>query len=122
MNPEIKTRWVTALLSGKYKQGAGYLNENDRFCCLGVLCDVVKDELKIDWYENPEDEDFAIFDGKSQFLPKSVSVYAGLGINDDVRVPFIYDPEDGEVMVPLSELNDEGISFIKIAELIEENL
>lgn len=61
MNPEIKTRWITALRSGKYKQGAGYLNENDCFCCLGVLCDVVKDELQIDWDENPEDEDFAIF-------------------------------------------------------------
>lgn len=62
------------------------------------------------------------FDGRSQFLPKSVSVYAGLGIDEDVRVPFMYDPEDGEVMVPLSELNDEGITFIQIAELIEDNL
>lgn len=41
MNPEIKAKWIAALRSGKYKQGKFYLNTNARFCCLGVLCDVV---------------------------------------------------------------------------------
>ena len=42
MNAEIKARWIAALRSGKYQQGHGYLRIKDRFCCLGVLCDVVE--------------------------------------------------------------------------------
>ena len=34
--------WVDALKSGNYKQGISYLNKKNKFCCLGVLCDVVK--------------------------------------------------------------------------------
>jgi hypothetical protein len=42
MDEEIKGRWVTALRSGKYRQGQGRLRrENETFCCLGVLCDIV---------------------------------------------------------------------------------
>ena len=46
MNKRIKNRWIKALRSGEYVQGtdalvtatdAGY----DKFCCLGVLCDVL---------------------------------------------------------------------------------
>lgn len=42
MNPEIKTKWVEALRSGKYKQGKKSLRsrEGDKYCCLGVLCDL----------------------------------------------------------------------------------
>lgn len=37
MNKEIKIKWVTALRSGKYKQGKKALNINNNFfCCLGV--------------------------------------------------------------------------------------
>lgn len=43
---DLRARWVAALRSGKYQQGSGllhYLDMNDehRYCCLGVLCDVV---------------------------------------------------------------------------------
>lgn len=41
MNPEIKQRWLEALRGGRYTQGRGQLrNENQCFCCLGVLCDI----------------------------------------------------------------------------------
>jgi len=38
MNPDDKTKWVAALRSGEYKQGAGrlYIPETDSYCCLGV--------------------------------------------------------------------------------------
>jgi hypothetical protein len=44
MDTDLKAKWVSALRSGKYKQGTQYLyNDNENsFCCLGVLC-VVKD-------------------------------------------------------------------------------
>lgn len=34
--------WIKALRSGKYKQGTGYLCKNDKYCCLGVLCEIAK--------------------------------------------------------------------------------
>lgn len=42
MKKELKQKWVEALRSGKYEQGKGVLRTfTDRFCCLGVLCDVL---------------------------------------------------------------------------------
>jgi hypothetical protein len=42
MTQELKTKWLTALRSGEYKQGIGVLRsaESDSYCCLGVLCDI----------------------------------------------------------------------------------
>lgn len=45
MDKELKSRWVEALESGKYKQGKGFLRDiNDNHCCLGVLCDIISKE------------------------------------------------------------------------------
>lgn len=64
MKQEIKTRWCEALRSGKYKQATGTLkNEYGAFCCLGVLCEVFRED-------NPTvDEDFLYFD---KGMPESV--------------------------------------------------
>ncbi len=40
MNPKIKAKWVKALRSGDYKQGRLRLRKKDKFCCLGVLCNL----------------------------------------------------------------------------------
>lgn len=46
MNKTLKTKWVRALRSGRYKQGKEHLRidavgtQQERFCCLGVLCEV----------------------------------------------------------------------------------
>lgn len=49
MKPEVKEAWINALRSGEYKQGRGTLHQRgtedregapDKFCCLGVLCDL----------------------------------------------------------------------------------
>lgn len=39
LDPGVKTAWVQALRSGRYRQGAGALHDytNNTFCCLGVL-------------------------------------------------------------------------------------
>lgn len=47
MNEELKKRWVDALRSGKYAQGQLYLNKDRRFCCLGVLCDLLVEDGKV---------------------------------------------------------------------------
>lgn len=46
MSKKVKRAWVKALRSGEYKQGMGHLCQasadgTDRFCCLGVLCDIM---------------------------------------------------------------------------------
>lgn len=47
MNSELKSKWTTALRSGKYAQCVGELYGSETggngkgFCCLGVLCKVV---------------------------------------------------------------------------------
>lgn len=48
MTPELAKKWADALRSGKYKQGQGYLHDEDEdtYCCLGVL-------HKIVWGRNP---------------------------------------------------------------------
>lgn len=40
-------QWIKALRSGKYAQGQGKLNQNNKFCCLGVLCEVLRKPLKL---------------------------------------------------------------------------
>lgn len=45
MNKEIKQKWLEALRSGRYEQGTGRLRSNHgKYCCLGVLEDVVQPE------------------------------------------------------------------------------
>src|SRR3990167_9242979 len=46
MKKSYAMKWIAALRSGKYKQGKGALHQVDRsryhkYCCLGVLCEVV---------------------------------------------------------------------------------
>lgn len=42
MKKTISAKWITALRSGKYKQGRFALKhmEEDTYCCLGVLCEI----------------------------------------------------------------------------------
>lgn len=48
MNEQIKKDWIAALRSDKYKQGRGTLQSDDqKFCCLGVLADV----MGLEWQE-----------------------------------------------------------------------
>lgn len=112
MNPEIKAKWIAALRSGKYKQGTGQLKQEDRFCCLGVLCDLHRKEC-------PEERQW---NGGFYFdivttLPKEVIFWAGLNEHN---------PALGDFTCAIH--NDGCIetcprkSFTEIADLIEQHL
>lgn len=49
MTKKLGKKWLEALRSGKYKQGVGALRretlEGEKFCCLGVLCDIVDSSM-----------------------------------------------------------------------------
>ena len=105
MNQSIKEKWVAALRSGKYQQGAGYLRRDDKFCCLGVLCDVLGKR----WYTE--------VDG-------SWSVRRGGVVNSGV-LPYPLREElkiEYGAMNGLAKMNDRGKSFKVIANWIEKNL
>lgn len=144
MKPEIKKLWVKALRSGEYTQGLQQLVNNNRFCCLGVLCDLARKagvvELKAGqdhmdvprlFYGTPEEHSIPFkpnteAGAKYEVLPKSVMEWAGLDVNNpDLNIQD--DDEDwrnnGHYPIQIAELNDElGYGFNRLANLIEKQL
>lgn len=111
MNQEIKKKWVEALRSGNYPQGRGYLKCEDRYCCLGVLCQIYAEEtgkgrFELDRHDKAK---FMIDDahGRYDYLPLEVTDWAGLNETN---------PYAGQN--PLAWLNDNNRTFSDIADLI----
>ena len=109
MNARVKARWLKALRSGRYKQATGALRVGDGYCCLGVLCDLARKSQVGEWEYTEE------FDGESGELPPSVVAWAGLPGPD----PEVMDKRHPRT---LSDLNDRGANFERIAALIEKGL
>ncbi len=110
MKTSIKKQWIKALRSDEYVQGKHRLataaGDYDKFCCLGVLCDVLGQEFE-----------------------KTPSGNLGIAINgyglNTGRLPFRLlqqvSMSEGEQQ-DLIHMNDRGASFKKIAKHIEANL
>ena len=112
MNSEVKALWLAALRSGEYEQGRGRLRGQDnRFCCLGVLCDIHAKAGLGEWI--PLDGGWVSYgEPKNRgVLTTGVMAWAGLGLES---------PKLGDRT--LAEINDTGMSFADIADIIEENL
>ena len=109
MDKGVKQRWVQALRSGKYKQTTcGSLTEEDCFCVLGVLCDVVKEDVGLEWKDGK-------FGGVQHYIPTQVEYHA--------RLPsFVMLTFAGELQ-PITRLNDIAeLPFNQLARLIEQQL
>ena len=104
MDKKIKKKWLKALRSGKYKQGMGTLRIEDRFCCLGVLCDLL-DPKK--WEQDEYDELRFRYLGERGLLPTGIKVELNINPIDELKV---------------IDMNDTGLHFNRIADWIEENL
>lgn len=117
MNKEIKQMWVDALRSGLYTQGKACLRKNNDFCCLGVLSDLAEKDgvgyWKDDKFHIIDDDDFTIS------LSSRVSVWAEMK-NISQMGTFYVGGEYG--MITLSKLNDDGYSFVEIADIIEKEI
>lgn len=94
MDAELKRKWVKALRSGRYEQGAGALHDGKRYCCLGVLG-------KISGQLRPEGSW-----GDVWCMPPS----SAQGLLPD------------KAFVGLADMNDAHVPFDVIAGFIEENL
>lgn len=125
MNPQIKEKWVNALRSGNYEQNHdGRLRNENGYCCLGVLCDLYAKENDKEWgnYDAGSGEGYN-FEDYNDFPPQSVIEWAGLS-NENPAVEVVYDEEDEPFSdnEPLASLNDNGMSFNDIANLISSQL
>lgn len=110
MKKEYADKWADALESGKYNQTDSWLKDSRGFCCLGVLCDIVKNELKTDW-----DDDNSLL-GQLTILPKEVVKLTGIKTNTD---PWIVDEGENQ---HFSVMNDDlGYTFVDIAKTIRAN-
>lgn len=108
MDPEKKRKWVEALRSGDYKQASSFLkidcddnNSGDFcYCCLGIYAEVVERDVDACRYRSEE--------GLVSYFSEG---------DELLKVSLI--PE--EVQITLTNMNDKGHSFNKIADFIEEN-
>lgn len=126
MKPEIKKKWVKALRSGAYAKGKMELctpgREFDRFCVLGVLCDLYCRETGEGWELDTDDAGDPVYRllGCSSDLPLEVARWAGFNAGVDDEVYF------NEVRYSITMLNDTGVngglSFKGLASLIEAQL
>ncbi len=118
----MRDRWIPALRSGDYVQGHGALrSQDDRYCCLGVLTDLlVQDGLIPAWdlFQDDEGPPTYAVDGERHYLPTQVR--DAIGTQNMMAFERLSGPDDG---VTLVELNDAAsCSFADIADVIEKTL
>lgn len=111
LKPELTSaqkKWVEALRSGKYKQGTSRLSRDGYYCCLGVACEIFAKALglKISLKDGRK-----IYDRSDTLAPikivKLLKLRSNAGKGKDFRTQ------------TLTYLNDNGVSFNQIADLLE---
>lgn len=111
MNPKLKKKWLAALRSGKYRRGLAQLKDGNRYCCLGVLCEVSGQR----------------FDGDDTFLPERVAALTGVTERTQEVLASIndgdYDAFQKRQYGPIKRYReDRGAPFSSIADFIEKHL
>lgn len=107
MDLEVKTKWIESLRSGEYKQGRGRLrgelNGEVKYCCLGVVCDI----LNVGKWNSLSEFEYA---GQPRVSYPNTEFLELIDLKYDEAKNLAY-------------LNDQlGWSFKKIANWIEESL
>ena len=107
LDADTKEQWLLALRSGEYKQGNNWLCKDNKYCCLGVLCEL-KNEL--------------VTQGSMKYnfihtacIAQQSSMYNVLGMAGDFK-GFRIDKKEC-----LAALNDNGYTFNEIADIIEQH-
>ena len=113
---EQMQKWVNALRSGEYRQTKFRLKEKNKYCCMGVLCDLYyKETGNGEWIlYSPERWSFRTDEShsKNRTIPPR-DVWEWLGV----------DPEFSEINQIFGYKNDgEKRTFEEIADFIENDL
>lgn len=104
----LQLEWLEALESGKFEQGRDFLRSEDKFCCLGVACElsgvksILKDAAGVIKHE---------YLGERHYLPKEIVDKLKFRDNDG----------SGNFGSSIAQLNDEGKTFKEIAAIIRAN-
>jgi hypothetical protein len=106
--PDVKARWIAALKSGQFLQSVGQLKYKDGYCCLGVLCEVYREEHAETQF-SPTGMFFgdATDDTRGMYLPGFILDWSGITATNERD---------------LVTMNDTGSSFLFIARWIEDRL
>lgn len=99
--------WLTALRSGQYEQGQSCLLEDNRYCCLGVGCDIAGVQKQVDGFVFTDPDN-----GKLEHLNE---MPPGFWFLDRFGVT-LFSQEH------LARMNDDGKTFAEIADAIELSL
>jgi len=108
-----REQWVEALRSGKYEQTKGALRAGDKFCCLGVACDISKLGVWVPAskkYTSVSDTNTYKVGKYQQYIELPDEVMDWLGVSHREC-----ETDEGY----LSKINDDGASFSEIADIIE---
>lgn len=115
-------RLVKALRSGKYEQGVGYLNYQNKLCCLGVACEISKGIVRVSLPCGPSDTPTGVvYEGSAKFLPRSVMKRFGFSKMNGGREDGLELVIAGEAYSSLANANDCRVPFSVIADYIEAN-
>jgi hypothetical protein len=115
------TKWVEALRSGEYKQGTGFLCCEGRYCCLGVLCKINNRPLLLTEISKEEAAELGVIFDKSnnKLSPAFESAYRVL--QDLGSFPHnVYAWIRNQASFSLADCNDKGLTFLEIADIIEQ--
>lgn len=118
--PSVKKLWIEKLRSDEYEQGTHCLRYNGKYCCLGVLSDLAVKAGVV--------EDVKAFgdhiDAINQYPLDTVATWAfGVEVTNKYtdRPSEPWEVDIGTV-ANLGRLNDSGLSFRELADIIEEKL
>ena len=110
MKRELFNNWIESLRSGKYKQGVLYLKRDNKYCCLGVLCEIAGlqyDEINKMFVYNG--------DKNPSYLPESFAIEIGMNYRG-ININNIFSSDKS-----LSCMDDTGKTFEQIADILEQN-
>lgn len=120
----IKNQWVATLRSGKYPQGVGALaTDDDRHCCLGVLCEILPGvtstvDARTGKSEFRYDDPYPAIN----YLPRGIATKYFHG-QDNPRIELWDDLTFRNSTLTstttLANLNDDGFTFKQIADVID---
>lgn len=101
MTKKMANKWIRALRSGKYTQGRHelYTPATNRYCCLGVLCDLYP-ELQLNSIFGAVVSESTLYNHHRAGLADAVGTIPYSGVS-------------------LASLNDIGYSFNEIADIIQ---
>ena len=113
---QARKKLVEALRSGEYVQARDSLRSEGGYCCLGVACEIYRQE------EGGPDWDYYqahwSYGGHSHNLPERVRRWLDFKRSGGLfSEPF---QRDSKLVESLLDMNDSGMSFAEIADVIEQ--